>query len=109
MLPQEMIEDAVPRELVLVVGAGRSGSSLTAGVFSRLGFHMPQPEVEANETNPLGFGEPRWVVDFHTKLMVRYGIFLLDARPAAWEAAARVLGEPVELRYCRTWTGWQFD
>ncbi|HET6818442.1 MAG TPA: hypothetical protein VFH66_14535 [Mycobacteriales bacterium] len=98
-----------PRELVLVIGAGRSGTSLTAGVFNRLGFYVPQPEVEANKTNPRGFGEPRWVVNFHAKLMLRYGVDLLDARPAAWSAAARVLDEPVELGYCRTWTGWQFD
>ena len=109
MLPGDMTEDAAPRELVLIIGAGRSGTSLTAGVFNRLGFDVPQPEVEANETNPRGFGEPRWVVNFHTKLMVRYGVYLLDARPVAWEAAAHVLEEPVELKYCRTWTGWQFD
>ena len=30
-----------------------------------MGFHLPQPEVKANDTNPRGFGEPRWVVDFH--------------------------------------------
>ena len=104
-----MTQEADPRELVLVIGAGRSGTSLTAGVFNRLGFDVPQPEVEANKTNPRGFGEPRWVVNFHAKLMARYGIDLLDARPAAWDAAARVMDEPVELGYCRTWTGWQFD
>ena len=109
MLPGDMTQDVDPREFVLVIGAGRSGTSLTAGVFHRLGFDVPQPEVEANKTNPRGFGEPRWVVNFHAKLMQRYGVDLLDARPAAWAAAARVLEEPVELGYCRTWTGWQFD
>jgi hypothetical protein len=109
MLRGVMTQDVDPREFVLVIGAGRSGTSLTAGVFHRLGFDVPQPEVEANKTNPRGFGEPRWVVNFHAKLMLRYGVDLLDARPAAWAAAARVLDEPVELGYCRTWTGWQFD
>jgi hypothetical protein len=109
MLPGDMTQDGGLRELVLVIGAGRSGTSLTAGVFHRLGFHVPQPEVEPNKTNPRGFGEPRWVVNFHAKLMLRYGVDLLDARPAAWAASAQVLDEPVELGYCRTWTGWQFD
>ena len=104
-----MTQETDRREFVLVIGAGRSGTSLTAGVFHQLGFDVPQPEVEANKTNPRGFGEPRWVVNFHAKLMLRYGVDLLDARPAAWAAAARVLDEPVELGYCRTWTGWQFD
>ena len=69
MLPGDMTQDVDPREFVLVIGAGRSGTSLTAGVFHRLGFDVPQPEVEANKTNPRGFGEPRWVVNFHAKLM----------------------------------------
>jgi hypothetical protein len=104
-----MTHETEPRELVLVIGAGRSGTSLTAGVFNRLGFVVPQPEVAANQTNPRGFGEPRWVVNFHAKLMARYGVDQNDAPPAARAAAARVLDDPVELGYCRTWTGWQFD
>ena len=57
------------RRLLLVVGVGRSGTSLMAGILCQLGFHIPQPEVKADETNPRGFGEPRWVVDFHTRLL----------------------------------------
>lgn len=98
-----------PRQLVVVLGAGRSGTSLTAGVFSELGFWVPQPEVEANATNPRGFGEPRWVVNFHAKLMARYGVDLFDARPGAWAAAEQVMQEPVELGYLRNWLTWEFD
>ena len=57
------------RQLVLVVGVGRSGTSLLSGILGQLGLHIPQPEVNANATNPRGFGEPRWVVDFHTRLL----------------------------------------
>ena len=74
------------RRLVLVVGVGRSGTSLLAGVLSQLGFHIPQPEVQADETNPRGFGEPRWVVDFHMKLLRRRLVTVNDSRPAAWDA-----------------------
>jgi hypothetical protein len=98
-----------PRQLVVVLGAGRSGTSLTAGVVSELGFWVPQPEVEANETNPRGFGEPRWVVNFHAKLMARYGVDLFDARPTAWALAEQVMDEPVELGYLRNWLTWEFD
>ena len=38
-----------------------------AGILGQLGFHIPQPEVQADDTNPRGFGEPRWVVDFHSR------------------------------------------
>jgi hypothetical protein len=85
-----MSETAGTRQLVLVVGAGRSGTSLVAGLFGQLGFHVPQPEVKANATNPRGFGEPRWVVDFHAALMKRAAVGLFDARPQAWADATRV-------------------
>jgi hypothetical protein len=73
------------RRLVLVVGVGRSGTSLLAGILGQIGFHIPQPEVVADSTNPRGFGEPRWVVDFHTRLMRQARVTVFDARPAAWE------------------------
>ena len=40
------------KRIVLVVGVGRSGTSLLAGALGQLGFHIPQPEVTADETNP---------------------------------------------------------
>ena len=87
------------KRLVLVVGVGRSGTSLLAGVLGQLGFHIPQPEVTADDTNPKGFGEPRWVVDFHTKLMRRLRVIVFDARPIAFEKTAAVTDDD-ELR---TW------
>ncbi len=73
------------RQLLLVVGVGRSGTSLMAGMLGQMGFHLPQPEVQANDTNPRGFGEPRWVVDFHHKLLRRRRVTVNDSRPSAWE------------------------
>jgi len=85
------------KRLVLVVGVGRSGTSLLAGVLGQLGFHIPQPEITADDTNPKGFGEPRWVVDFHTKLMRRLRVIVFDARPVAFDKTADVDDEG-ELR-----------
>src|SRR4051794_22173737 len=87
------------KRLVLVVGVGRSGTSLLAGVLGQLGFHIPQPEVSADDTNPKGFGEPRWGVDFHSKLMRRLRVIVFDARPVAFEKTAAVVDDG-ELR---TW------
>jgi hypothetical protein len=81
------------KRLVLVVGVGRSGTSLLAGMLGQLGFHIPQPEVVADETNPKGFGEPRWVVDFHTRLMRKLRVIVFDARPVAFEKTASVDGD----------------
>jgi hypothetical protein len=76
------------KHLVLVVGVGRSGTSLLSGILGQLGFAIPQPEVQADETNPRGFGEPRWVVDFHSRVLKEHRVTLNDSRPAAWEQMA---------------------
>ena len=41
----EMNPDGVPRKVLFVAGAGRSGTSTLAGIVSRLGMHVPLPEV----------------------------------------------------------------
>ena len=46
-----------------------------------MGLHVPQPEVVADETNPKGFGEPRWVVDHHDRLLKEAGVQVSDAPP----------------------------
>jgi hypothetical protein len=91
------------KRLVLVVGVGRSGTSLLAGVLGQLGFHIPQPEVTADDTNPKGFGEPRWVVDFHTRLMKRLRVIVFDARPVAFEKTAAVAGDPAAGDELKAW------
>ena len=77
-------EPPVQRRVVFVVGSGRSGTSTMAGALQTLGMHVPQPEVVADETNPKGFGEPQWVVDFHHELLKRCNVQVSDARPSAW-------------------------
>jgi hypothetical protein len=91
------------KRLVLVVGVGRSGTSLLAGILGQLGFHIPQPEVTADDTNPRGFGEPRWVVDFHTRLMRRLRVIVFDARPVAFEKTGAVAADPASHGELRTW------
>jgi hypothetical protein len=95
------------RRLVLVVGVGRSGTSLLAGILGQVGFHIPQPEVQADDTNPRGFGEPRWAVDFHRKLMSKARVTVFDSRPAAWDATAKAGDEPAAQADLRGWLGEQ--
>jgi hypothetical protein len=96
------------RRLVLVVGVGRSGTSLLAGVLGQVGFHIPQPEVQADETNPRGFGEPRWVVDFHRTLMRKARVTVFDSRPAAFEATRAAGDDPERQAELRAWLKEQF-
>ena len=91
------------RSLVLVAGSGRSGTSLVAGILQRLGYTVPAPEVPADETNPRGFAESQWVVDFHTRLLKRAGVQVADARPGAWALTARVGLEPDVTAELRAW------
>ena len=74
------------REMLVVAGSGRSGTSLFTGLTGRLGVHIPKPEVSANRSNPRGFGEPRWLVDYHNELLASVDVGVEDGRPEAWDA-----------------------
>jgi hypothetical protein len=104
----ERAEPAAPKRLVLVVGKGRSGTSLFAGILSRLGFHVPQPEIKADKTNPRGFGEPRWVVRFHKRLMRKLRVTVFDSRSAAWARTAEVAEDDEIVGELRSWLAVQF-
>jgi hypothetical protein len=96
------------RTLLLVAGSGRSGTSLFTGILARLGFHVPQPEVVADSTNPRGFSESKWVVDFHTRLLNRAGVQVADARPGAWALTANVALDEAVKQELRDWLEEQF-
>ena len=95
--------------LILVAGSGRSGTSLFSGILKALGCHVPQPEVEADNTNPRGFGEPQWVVDFHTRLLGKAKVQTADARPAAWSEAATVSLDRSVEKELQAWLAREFD
>ena len=95
------------RRLVLVVGVGRSGTSLLTGILGQLGFHVPQPEVKADDTNPRGFSEPRWAVDFHTRLLRARRVTVNDARPLAWEKTATAAEDAAVYGELSAWLGEQ--
>jgi hypothetical protein len=96
------------RLLVVVAGSGRSGTSLFSGILQRLGYHVPQPEVPADETNPRGFAESQWVVDFHTRLLRAARVQVSDGRPAAWALTAEVALDDAVRRELRGWLELQF-
>lgn len=97
------------RRLVLVVGVGRSGTSLLTGILGQLGFHVPQPEVEADDTNPRGFSEPRWAVDFHSKLLQARRVTVNDSRPRAFESTADAAEDAATHADLREWLGGQLE
>lgn len=91
------------RKVLFVAGAGRSGTSTLAGLLSRLGLHVPQPEVVADESNPKGFAEPQWVVDFHNRVLLEIEVQVSDSRPQAWHSAAERSADEATLEEVRSW------
>jgi hypothetical protein len=109
-----MQDDAAPpadgarRQILVVAGSGRSGTSLFTGLTGRLGFHIPKPEVSANRSNPRGFGEPRWLVDYHNELLASIDVVIEDGRPEAWELTDKVAERPKALARLEEWLEEQF-
>lgn len=77
--------------LVLVTGAGRSGTSTVAGTLHHLGLHVPLPVLKPNESNPQGFFESTWPLWFHRRLMDIAVIEQTDGRPEALGLVARAV------------------
>lgn len=96
------------RRLVLVAGAGRSGTSTVAGILQRLGLVVPQPEVVTDETNPRGFSECQWVVDYHDDLLAAANVQVGDGRPDAWRRTARFADRPGAPAKLSRWLTEQF-
>jgi hypothetical protein len=64
---------------------------------------VPQPEVEADDTNPRGFSEPRWVVDFHHRLLRERRVTVNDARPTAFADTGTATGDEQVRAELRAW------
>lgn len=96
------------KRLVIVAGVGRSGTSLFTSILGKAGFHVPQPEVQADSTNPRGFGEPQWVVDFHGRQLRSRRVSVWDSRPAAWEDTAAATNDKAAFAELRAWLAVQF-
>jgi len=94
---------------LFIAGAGRSGTSTLAGLVSRLGLHVPQPEVAADESNPKGFGEPQWVVDLHNRLLDEVMVQVSDSRPGAWDLTGERGADEATLDDVAQWLAPHFD
>jgi hypothetical protein len=94
---------SAPTRIVYVTGSGRSGTSTLTGVLREFGLHVPGPEVAADATNPRGFSEPQWVVDFHNSMLRAAGVQTSDPRPIAWHLVDRAGSEGNALGQIRAW------
>ncbi len=79
-----------------------------AGTLKRLGLHVPQPEVPADEKNPRGYYEPVWVTEFHKRVLNPVPVRTIDTRPDAAVVADAAITPEVEEEL-RTWLADQLD
>jgi hypothetical protein len=88
-----MAEKRPSHTVILVTGSMRSGTSSLAGSLKLLGWHVPQPEVPASERNAKGHFEPRWVIEFHKRLMRGALVRPSDGSPRAAERVEQYAAE----------------
>lgn len=86
-----------------MIGPGRSGTSTIAGALAKSGLEVPGRVIKGNPTNPSGFFEPRWVVDFHRQLLDRNHVGTLDSSPDARDRMASALAKPDVRDTLRSW------
>src|SRR4051812_26970362 len=61
-----------PGDNIFVLGSGRSGTSLLAGLFRRHGLFMGDQPYKARDSNPHGFFEDRSVNDINEALLATH-------------------------------------
>jgi hypothetical protein len=65
--------------------------------------------VPADETNPRGFAESQWVVEFHARALRRAAVQVADARPGAWAKLADLALDEQVVRQLCAWLRQQFS
>jgi hypothetical protein len=90
------------RRLVLVLGPGRSGTSALSGALAHSGFSVPDP-IAPEDSNPVGFYEPQWVMDFHLALLKKADVRPLDSDPDAADVVAPLLKDAEVRRRLHEW------
>ena len=94
------------RRLVLVTGTGRSGTSTVTGTFQELGLYVPGVVREPGESNPRGFFEPRWVVDFHNRMLDRARAHTMDGDPRTAVRTRRSVNAQMRQELDNTLSEW---
>jgi len=77
---------------VIVLGSGRSGTSMVAGTLAAAGYYMGESLVEPRESNPKGFFESRVINRINERIMA-------DAVPTRAEDDASMMHVPLPRQY----------
>jgi len=66
------------RQIIFVLGMGRSGTSAIARVLSLCGAHLPEPLLGGSESNPPGHWEPIEAININNAFLRRYAASWYD-------------------------------
>lgn len=104
MNPPGLPPRSVPRPVAVVLGSGRSGTSLLMQVLAALGMRVSAEMIEARRDNPRGFYEDAPIVRIQADLLRALGAWPFHPLPGDWlaapatAAAARDLAAVLEKR-----------
>lgn len=108
------------RQLIIVTGAGRSGTSAVAQVLHEAGLSMGHDLHEPTEFNPTGYYEDRWITQVNDGILAAAGLkgwFRRASRERVLAAAEPYRGEMARIaseagggwkdpRFCWTLEAW---
>ena len=77
----QRMSKAVDKEVILVLGMHRSGTSMLAGILDRLGCKGPKTQPEANERNPKGYFESAPIFQLNDEILATAGTRWNDWQP----------------------------
>ena len=76
------------RQMVVVLGAGRSGTSLLMQILVGLGVKVSENLIPANISNPEGFFEDADIKEIHAELISKLGSFAYLPLPDDWMSSS---------------------
>lgn len=86
------------RQIVVVLGSGRSGTSLLMQALGALGVRLSDAMIEARQDNPDGFFEDREIVHLHVALLKALGAWPFFQPPADWQARPETVATAAALQ-----------
>ncbi|KAA9005051.1 hypothetical protein [Histidinibacterium aquaticum] len=94
---KQKAEDKTTKRVVVILGSGRSGTSLCAKILSRLGIAMETTLHRPNEMNPEGYFEDAQLVEINKRLLAKLAP-VSGVAPRSDVADAEIGSEMRELR-----------
>jgi hypothetical protein len=114
MIQPENPPHSSPRPVIVVLGSGRSGTSLLMQVLAALGMRVSDEMIEARRDNPRGFYEDARIVRIQADLLRQLRAWPYHPLPADWldvsatASAARALQDVLRDRLDRGQGAWGF-